>query len=114
MCCPKLSLVCQPQSKLDIIGPSKMVRPFEYAVNALAKTGDVSEPVETQFGYHIIRLDERHPVGVKPFDEVRPQVMGEARAALLNQARREKVSAMIKGFKFESIAIESLSRSIRL
>ena len=41
--------------------------------------GQISEPVKTEFGYHIIRLDEVRPGTVKSFDEVRPQVETEYR-----------------------------------
>ncbi len=43
------------------------------------QTGQVSEPVKTEFGYHIIRLDEVRPETVKGFDEVRAQVETEYR-----------------------------------
>lgn len=41
--------------------------------------GQISEPVKTQFGYHIIRLDEVRPASVKSFDQVRAQVESEYR-----------------------------------
>lgn len=41
--------------------------------------GQISEPVKTEFGYHIIRLDEVRPAAVKSFDEVRSQVESEYR-----------------------------------
>jgi peptidyl-prolyl cis-trans isomerase D len=47
-----------------------------YALNAV---GDVSEPVQTPFGFHIIRLDEMTPERVKGFDEVRDEVAKQYR-----------------------------------
>ena len=98
---------------LGFFGAGKMVRPFEDAVNALAKPGDLSEPVESQFGYHIIRLDERRPKGVQPYSEVRPQLMGEARAAMLSDARIQKAISMNKDFVFDQAAIEALAKSAK-
>jgi peptidyl-prolyl cis-trans isomerase C len=46
---------------LDEFGRGQMVGPFDEAVFAM-KPGDVSEPVKTQFGYHIIKLVSRHKV----------------------------------------------------
>jgi peptidyl-prolyl cis-trans isomerase D len=56
--------------------------------------GQISEPVKTQFGYHIIRLDEVRPASVKSFDEVRPQVETEYRrdqAAAVFGDRQEQI-----------------------
>src|SRR5579862_6956598 len=41
--------------------------------------GQISQPVKTQYGYHIIRLDEVRPATVKSLDEVRSQVETEYR-----------------------------------
>lgn len=95
---------------LGFFGPGKMVRPFEDAVNSLAKPGDLSEPIESQFGYHIIRLDERREKAIQPFAEVRAQLLGEARAAILNEARVQKVQTMNKDFVFDEQAIEGLTK----
>jgi len=95
---------------LGFFGAGQMVRPFEDAVNALAKPGDLSEPVESQFGYHIIRLEERRGKGPQPYEEVRSQLLAEARTAILNESRVQKVQSMSKDFVFEKEAIEGLSK----
>ncbi len=50
-----------------------MVKPFEDAVFAM-KEGDISEPVKSEFGYHIIKLEKIIPAQTKPFDAVKDQV----------------------------------------
>ncbi len=47
-----------------------MVKPFEEAAFSLQKPGEFSDLVHSQFGIHIIRLDEIHPVRTIKFEEV--------------------------------------------
>jgi peptidyl-prolyl cis-trans isomerase D len=54
---------------------------LERAVFAL-KPGAVSEPVETTYGFHIVKLLAVQPGKVKPFEEVRPQLEKELRKQL--------------------------------
>lgn len=96
---------------LGFFSAGKMVRPFEDAVNALAKPGDLSEPVETQFGYHIIRLEERREKSIQPYADVRAALMSEARTALLNESRVQKVQSLNKDFVFDRDAIEAFVKT---
>lgn len=48
----------------------KMLQEFEEAAFAL-KPGEISPVVPTQFGFHLIRLEERRPTGFRPFEEVK-------------------------------------------
>jgi len=63
----------------------------EFADTAFAhQPGEVSELVKTRFGYHIIKVDERTHAGVRPFDEVKPELRLElARARADSLARRD-------------------------
>lgn len=51
-------------------------QPFEDALFKL-KVGEVSEPVQSQFGFHLIKLDEVRPGKVKPLDEVKAKIHQE-------------------------------------
>ena len=97
---------------LGFFGAGQMVRPFEEAVNALKNPGDLSEPVETQFGYHIIKLEERRAPATKPFDEVKAQLVAEARTSLLNQARVQKATNLNQDFTFDTPAFEAFLTSV--
>ena len=96
---------------LGFFGAGNMVRPFEDAVTKLAKPGDLSEAVESQFGYHIIRLEERREKGRQSFEEVRAQLVGEARNAILSEARVLKVQAMMKDISFDEASIGAFSKT---
>lgn len=61
---------------LGLIEKSVMVPAFEQVAFTLP-AGELSEPVRTQFGYHLIRVDEIFPSVVKPFEEVRDRLRAE-------------------------------------
>ena len=71
----------------------RMVKPFEDAVFAL-KEGEISEPIRTDFGLHIIQLTSIKPASVKSFDEVRGQIESE----LKGQAAARKFAELAEAF----------------
>ncbi len=62
---------------------------------SMKNPGDVSEPVLSSFGYHIIRLDGRRPAGVKSFDEVKDTIIAQERSRYIDE-QRELALAPIK------------------
>jgi parvulin-like peptidyl-prolyl isomerase len=95
---------------LGFFGEGRMVKPFEDAVKTLSKAGDISDPVETQFGYHIIRLDERQAEKTQTFEEVRAQLIQDARSDLLGQKRMERVKKISAEMQFDAAALEKLGK----
>ena len=53
--------------------PSNFVQPFGEAVAKLNK-GQISEPVQTQYGWHVIKLEGTRELKVPTFEEVKPQL----------------------------------------
>ena len=51
----------------------QMVKEFEDAAFSM-KVGEISDPVKTQFGYHIIKLTGKNPAKISSFNEVKEQV----------------------------------------
>lgn len=74
---------------LGYFSKGQMVKPFEDAALAL-KPGETSGIVETQFGYHIIKLTEIKPEGIMPFAEVKDQ--------LTQYLKQEKVKAELDSY----------------
>jgi peptidyl-prolyl cis-trans isomerase D len=55
------------------------VGPFDDALFSMSP-GEIRGPIKTQFGYHVIKLEDVQPGGVKPFDQVRAEVEADYRA----------------------------------
>src|SRR6185437_6363221 len=58
---------------LGFFGKGQMVKPFEDAVFAL-KVGEVSQPVQSQFGWHVIKLLETRKTQPAPIDQIGQQL----------------------------------------
>ena len=61
---------------LGLVGPGMMVKPFEDAAFGL-KSGETSSVVETEFGYHIIRITGIQPGKTKALEEVKAELSRE-------------------------------------
>jgi peptidyl-prolyl cis-trans isomerase C len=67
---------------------------FAAAAFALVNVGDLSEPVQSQFGWHIIRLDGKRAGTLKSYEESREQIMTELRKRAVEEKREATVSAI--------------------
>ncbi len=59
---------------LDWNAPANFVKPFSDAMVKLPKGKFTTVPVQTQFGWHVIEVDDIREAKVPPFDEVKPQL----------------------------------------
>lgn len=71
----------------------QMVKPFEQAVFKMMP-GDISDIVETEFGYHLIKLEEKKPAKTVSFEEAKAKI-----TAYLTQ---EKITSNIEAFLAEA------------
>lgn len=69
---------------LDFFGRGAMVKPFEDVAYSL-KVGETSGIVETDFGYHIIRVTDKRGGDKRSFDSVRSEIETEVRRQLAQQ-----------------------------
>lgn len=72
--------------------PNSYVKPFADALVALKKGQFTETPVKTQYGYHVIRLDDERPAKVPTLDEVRPQITQSLQQKELEAYRTELMS----------------------
>ncbi len=82
--------------KLDWFASKEMDPAFAAAAFALKNPGDLSQPVQSQFGWHVIRLDARRPATVPSFAEVRDTVMAELKKRFIDEHRDDAVAAVRK------------------
>jgi peptidyl-prolyl cis-trans isomerase C len=85
---------------LGVFSRGRMVKPFEDAAFA-AKPGEVIGPVETQFGYHVIKVFEKTPETQRSFDEVKDSILASLKARQRSKATRELLDTLKQTAKVE-------------
>jgi peptidyl-prolyl cis-trans isomerase C len=84
----------------------QMLKPFEDAAFAL-KPGQISEPVKTQFGWHVIKVEEKRDQPLPSFDEVKEAIMGQ-----LVQAKAQQVVTGLRDAAKIEIVDPDLKKSL--
>jgi len=74
---------------LDWNAPGGFVKPFSDAMIATPKGKFTATPVQTQFGYHVILVEDVRDAKVPSFDEVKPQLQQRVQAAHLDKYFKE-------------------------
>ena len=67
---------------------------FAAAAFALKSDGEISEPVLSQFGWHVIRRDGRRPPSTPTFDQVKDTIMAELRKSYVDEKREDALNAI--------------------
>lgn len=98
---------------LGFFARGRMVPEFESAAFALKKAGDLSDIVPTQFGLHILQLQDRRPAGVQPFEEVKGALMQEVRAKVAQDARVAEAQAISAQAQPQAAAIEAFANGYK-
>ncbi len=86
---------------LDWADPSGFVPEFSKALTALAKGAMTETPVQTQFGWHIVRLDDVREVQLPAFDEVKSKIAERLEQQKLSSFRDGLKAKAKTDYKFE-------------
>ena len=96
--------------RLGFFGRADMDAAFADAAFSLKSPGELSAPVLSQFGWHVIKLEERRPAVLRSFADVRAVILGDLRRKYIDE-KREAAIAAIRGnpaLKVEQEAVEAL------
>jgi peptidyl-prolyl cis-trans isomerase C len=74
-----------------------MVEPFEQAAFALEEVGDVSDPVQSQFGWHLIKLEDRRAATPPPLE----QIAANLQQQLFIEAYTNAIDALNEGVEID-------------
>ncbi|MDR2874333.1 MAG: peptidylprolyl isomerase [Methylobacillus sp.] len=73
---------------LDWFNPATMVKPFSDAVIKLQKGQITATPVQTQFGWHVIKLEESRPFQVPAYDQIKENIKRQLQQVALEKHLR--------------------------
>lgn len=95
---------------LGYFAVGKMVPEFDAALQKLVSPGDVSSPVKTKFGVHLIKLEDRRLAGQRTYEEMREQLMNEARMSVLGGTRRAAYQDALAGMQKDNDAAAATAK----
>lgn len=94
---------------LGTFEPGRMVPEFDAVAFAMTKPNELSELVETKFGYHILQLVEKIPAGKASYADVHEGLLQEIKAKALQDARQAEVQRIQAGAKPDQAAITNFA-----
>jgi peptidyl-prolyl cis-trans isomerase D len=98
---------------LDFFGHGAMVKPFEDAVFAMKK-GDISDVVESDFGFHIIKLTDVKAPKQKSFEELRAGIEADLRTQQAQRKFAEIAEAFTNGVYEQSDTLKPVADKLKL
>ena len=91
---------------LGYFSKGQMVKPFEDAAFALKKGTITTKPVKTQFGYHVIYVEDIKPATTADFKDVKPAIIAKLRQEAFTKKLKEAIENAKKNAKIESTVVD--------
>ena len=98
---------------LDYFGRGAMVKPFEDAVFVM-KPGEISNVVESDFGFHIIQLTGQRGGEKKTFEQVRPEIEAEVKRQLAQRRFAEAAEQFTNTVYEQSDSLQPVVDKLKL
>ncbi len=98
---------------LDFFARGAMVKPFEAAAFAMQK-GDISAVVETEFGYHIIRLTDIKLAKQRSFEEMKPELEADLKKQKAQSKFAETAEAFTNGVYEQADSLKPIAERLKL
>jgi peptidyl-prolyl cis-trans isomerase C len=87
---------------LDFANPNSFVPEFSKAMVALKKGEMTQEPVKSQFGYHIIKLEDTREATFPAFDDVKAQIKQRIEQQKMGEFQKELIAKAKTDYKFSN------------
>lgn len=98
---------------LPWFGVGNMVPEFEMGAFSLTEIGEVSPPLKTQFGYHILRLEEKKPIA--SFEEmeesIRSRILRDSRSGMI-QSQVVAIQKARYGYEENDVSVNKLAQTL--
>jgi peptidyl-prolyl cis-trans isomerase D len=98
---------------LDFFARGAMVKPFEDAAFSMKK-GDISPVVESEFGYHIIRLTDIKLAKQRSFEEMKPELEGDLKKQQAQRKFAETAEAFTNGVYEQADSLKPVADRLKL
>ena len=92
----------------------QMDRAFSAGAFALTKPGEISEPVLSSFGYHIIRLEARKPAQLQPYDVVKDVILADIKREYVSTVKKAASDGIFRDstLQWNQPALDALSATM--